>query len=126
MDVHLDREVRFERKARPVGRGNAGKETWQEVGTVYAEVQDMLPSRGERLSEGMTMAVRPARIRVRYRDDITSDMRVLVGRTIKDGNGDLAWETHRVLQITGGPAELGRRHWLEMVGENYSTAGGGA
>lgn len=107
-----NRQITFERHVRPAGRGNAGQETWQPVATVWAEVQDALPSRAERLSEGMTMAARPARIRMRYRDDITSDMRIIYG--------------NRVMQITAGPAELGRREGLELMAEDYSTAGGGA
>jgi SPP1 family predicted phage head-tail adaptor len=107
-----NRRIRIERKVRPVGRGNAGQETWALVGEAWAEVQDMLPSRGERLSEGMTMAARPARIRMRYRTDITSDMRIIYGA--------------RVMQITAGPAELGHREEIELMAENYSTAGVGA
>lgn len=108
----LDRRIRFERLVRPSGRGNAGQETWVEVATVYAEIQDMLPSRGERLTDGMVMANRPVRVRVRFRDDITSAMRVVYGE--------------RTLQIIAGPAELGRREGLEIVAQDYSTAGGGA
>ena len=108
----LDRRIRFERKQRPPGRGNAGQETWQPVAAVWAQVEDMLPSRGERLSEGMTMASRPARIRIRFRTDITSDMRIIYGA--------------RTMQITAGPAELGHREGLELMAEDYSTAGGGA
>jgi len=108
----LNRRIAFERKLRPTGRGNAGKETWEPVATVWAEVMDMLPSRGERLSDGMTMTNRPARVRLRYRGDITSDMRIIYGT--------------RTMQIIAGPAELGRREGLELIAEGYSTAGGGA
>lgn len=75
----------------------------------WAEVQEMLPSRGERIAEGINIAARPARIRCRYRGDITNDMRVKF-----DG---------RTLKIVGGPAELGRREGLEMVCEELSTEG---
>jgi head-tail adaptor len=126
MNVDLDSQIRFERNTRPPGRGKAGQETWQPVATEWAEVRDIPPSRGERLSEGMTMATRPARIRLRHRTDITSDMRILVGRETKDEDGNAVWETERTLQITAGPAELGRREWLEFTGEDYSTAGTGA
>jgi len=105
-------EIRFERKQRPPGRGHAGQESWTPFDMVWAEVIDMLPSRGERLSEGMTMAARPVRIRIRYREDVTSDMRVIYG--------------DRVMQITAGPAEIGRREESELIAEDYSTAGTGA
>lgn len=77
---------------------------------IAAEVQDVLPSRSERVTQGIRVATRPARIRMRYRAGITSDMRVIV-----HGTAD------RVLQIVGGPAVLGRREWLELVCEEYSV-----
>lgn len=104
--------IRFERKSRPAGLGQAGKETWAEVATVWAEVQDVLPSKSERLTEGMTMAARPARITMDWRDDITSDLRIVFGA--------------RVMQITAGPATIGLRSGIELMAQEYSTAGGGA
>lgn len=86
--------------------------TWENLPTkptVWAEVQDVLPSRAERVAEGVNLARRPARIRTRYRDDITGEMRVKVG--------------DRVLQIVAGPAVLGRREGLEMICEELSTQG---
>jgi head-tail adaptor len=109
----LDREILFERKTRPGGRGNAGKETWQAVGELeWAQVRDVLPSRAEATSDGLPVATRRARIRLRYRDDITPDMRIIYGS--------------RTMQIIAGPAELGRHEGLELMAEDYSTAGGGA
>ena len=77
---------------------------------IAAEVQDVLPSKSERVTQGIRVATRPARIRIRYRTGITSDMRVIV-------HG----ETDRTMQIVGGPAVLGRREGLEMVCEEYSV-----
>ena len=105
----LDREVRFERKAPSAGFMSAGQEAWEEVATVWAQVQDVLPRRGERTESGLTTASRQARIRTWYRDDITADMRVVHGE--------------RVMQIIAGPVELGRLEGIELVGEDYSTAG---
>ena len=45
----LDRRVRFERPVKASGFNRAGKGSWELVAEVYANVQDMLPSRGERL-----------------------------------------------------------------------------
>lgn len=86
--------------------------TWSELATVYAEVQDVLPSRAEKAGEGIQIASRPARIRMRYRSDITADMRcVLLDRA------------NRVLQIVSGPAEIGRKEGIELMAQEYSSAG---
>jgi SPP1 family predicted phage head-tail adaptor len=106
----LNRRIRFERKVRPTGRGKAGQESWELVATVAAQVTDEL--RAERLAEGLTMASRPARIRIRYRTDITSDMRVVYGS--------------RIMQIMSPPAELGRRAGLQFMAQDFSTQGTGA
>jgi len=39
VNVTLDRQITFERKLRPAGRGNAGKETWQPVDLVTLKPQ---------------------------------------------------------------------------------------
>jgi head-tail adaptor len=84
--------------------------TWQPIASrIPAEVQDVLPSKSERVTQGIRVATQPARIRIRYRAGITSDMRVIV-------HGP----TDRTMQIVGGPAVLGRREGLEMVCEEYS------
>lgn len=108
----LDREITFQRKVPDDSFNGAGKESWAPVATVWAQVQDVLPSRAERIAEGLSIANRPARIRMRYRDDITPDMRIIHGS--------------RVMQIFAGPAELGRQDGLELMAEDYSTAGDGA
>jgi head-tail adaptor len=109
----LDREIQFEQKVRPAGKGKAGQETWQPVGGIaWAQVRDALPSRSENTEDGLPIATRRARVRLRYRDDITPDMRILYGA--------------RTMQIIAGPVELGRREGLELMAEDYSTAGTGA
>jgi SPP1 family predicted phage head-tail adaptor len=106
----LDRRITFQRRAAGAGDFmSAGKSAWETVATVWAQVADVLPSRGERAAEGVTIANRPARIRMRFRPDITADMRIIYG--------------NRTMQIVAGPAELGRRVGLELMAEDYSTAG---
>jgi SPP1 family predicted phage head-tail adaptor len=83
--------------------------TWTELATVWAEVQDMLPSRAERIADGIDVARRPARVRMRWRDDVTTAMRLEV-------NG-------RTLQIVAGPAELGFREGIELIAEELTTSG---
>jgi head-tail adaptor len=76
---------------------------------IFASLVDSLPSRSERLAEGISIASRPARMRIRYREGVTSDMRVQYGS--------------RILQIVAGPAELGRRDRLEFMVEEIEPMG---
>jgi len=82
---------------------------WVEYITVRAEVQDFLPSKGDTVVEGVSLARRPCRIRIRRRRDITSAMRV----KIKD----------RVLRIVTTPAEIDNGDMTEFVAEQWSTGG---
>jgi SPP1 family predicted phage head-tail adaptor len=106
----LDTRIRIERKS-ITSDPLYGTETvaWVEFATVWAEVQDVLPSRTERLADSIVIANRPARIRMRHFAGITPDMRVIIG--------------NRTLQIVSGPAELGRREGIELIVEQHSTEG---
>ena len=83
--------------------------TWEPLATIWAEVQDILPSRSESIADSISIVRRPARVRMRYRDDLDSSMRLVV-------NG-------RTLNIIAGPAELGFRAGLEFMAEELSTQG---
>lgn len=108
----LDRLLTIEQAVVDDSLDGAGSSTWVPIAKVWANVQDVLPSRGERLAGGLNVATRPARVRFRYRSDITPDMRFVLGT--------------RVMQITAGPAELGRRGGLEFMAEDYTSAGNSA
>ena len=108
----LDRRIRIERKN--VTRDpHYGSEvvTWATLATLWANVEDQLiSSRGgsETLEQGLRVRSTPVRVRVRYRSDISTDMRVvLIDRT-------------RTLQITS-IAEIGRRERTELMCEEYSA-----
>jgi SPP1 family predicted phage head-tail adaptor len=107
----LRRTITFQSKqAISGGRLNAPQRTdWTNhaVG-VAAEVQDVLPSRAESIgNDAINIARRPSRIRIRYRTDITSDMRILYeGKT---------------LRIVAGPAEIGNREGLELMAEEVTS-----
>ena len=105
----LDRFIAIERPIAAKGLNAAGSGSWEAVTSVWANVHDMLPSRGERLADGINVTTRPARIRMRFREDITADMRFVLGT--------------RIMQIVAGPAELGRRYRMEFMVEDYSSAG---
>lgn len=77
----------------------------------WAQVLDMLPSRGERVAEGVNIARRPTRLRLRWRDGISSSMRILIP------------DESRTLQIVGGPARSEDRGWMELVCEEQTTQG---
>lgn len=87
---------------------------WQLLEKVQAEVQDVMPSRSESVRQGLAVARNQVRLRMRWRNDITSDMRITV-------HGD----TDVLYQIIAGPAEIeGRKRFIEMVLERYTTEGG--
>jgi head-tail adaptor len=114
----LNRRVRIERPVAGPGFDDAGNGEWAPVATVAANVQDALPSHGERLADGLNASARPARIRIRFRRDVTSSMRFCVLR--QQGVDEVV---DRILQIVSGPAELGERVGLEFMAEEYSPAG---
>jgi head-tail adaptor len=75
----------------------------------FAEVRDILPSRSEYVNLGIPMNKRPSRLRMRYRYDIDSTMKIIV-----HGETDVEY------QIISGPAEIdGRKGMLEMMIERY-------
>lgn len=77
----------------------------------WAEIQDVLPSRSEVVQQGLVVARQQSRMRIRFRADIDSSMRVIVHYEI----GDIT------MQIVGGPATIGRKEWTECVLEKYSS-----
>lgn len=85
--------------------------TWGTHSQVWAEVQDILPSRAESVDDSISLARRPARVRIDYFDGIgiTSDMRIDI-----DG---------RKLRIVAGPAMKGKRLEWEFLVEQLSTEG---
>lgn len=118
-----DRRIRIQRPVADESFDGAGSGEWETVVTVWANVQDILPSRGDKLADGMSMSARPARVRIRFRRGMTSDMRFQIGRTVKDEQGEKVWQTDRTMQVISGPAELGRREELEFMVEEYRPAG---
>lgn len=106
----------------PVADGSldgAGSGTWElVVGPIWARIEDMRPSRGERLADGINVTARPAKVLMRWRTGITSAMRICVLKKVGDD-----YVIDRILQIVAGPAEIGNRDELEFMCEEYSPAG---
>jgi head-tail adaptor len=105
---------RIEILARSSGRDSTyGTPTgeWAVAATVWAEVQDVLPSRADRVAEEIALSKRPARVRMRWREDVSMNNRLrLVGSA-------------RTMRIVAGPAMLGNREGLELMVEEMSTSG---
>lgn len=80
--------------------------TWALVGVAWCNVQDELPSKSEAVKNGLAQSVQRARVRMRYRTDINSAMRIVINRPAET-----------IYQIVGGPAELGRKDGIELFVE---------
>lgn len=107
----LNWRIRFEQPDDVINPEYGGTvQKWIPVVTVWAEVQDVLPSRAVSVQQGVEIAVRPARIRIRWRPGLESAMRMVV-----------LGQYPRTMQIVAGPAELGRRQGLEFMAEEFST-----
>lgn len=107
----LDKRLQVERPQADKEFDGAGSGEWVRVHKVWANVTDMLPSRGERLADGINVASRPARVRMYRRIDITPNMRFVF--------------KGRIMQIIAGPADL-LDDGMEFMVEEYSPAGNGA
>lgn len=85
---------------------------WSLLAVAWCGVQDVMPSRtsSETVNQGMEVARNRTRIRMGYRTDIDSSMRLVIDRP-----------TPMVYQIIGGPAELGNRAGIELMVEKVST-----
>lgn len=84
---------------------------WETVfARVPAQVWDTLPGNAERTGQAINLAERPARVRMRYLRGITSDMRVILHN-----------EVDTIHQISAGPAEIGRREYIEFTIREFSS-----
>lgn len=106
----LDRRISIEYPVITQDAYGAAITSWAMLATVWANVQDMLPSRSEAVTKGLELAKNQTRIRFRYLPAVTSGMRIII-----KGASD------RVMQIVGGPSEIGRHEFMEVVAEDYSS-----
>lgn len=106
----LDRRVTILTRAETIDPTYGTKQVaWTPLATVWANIQDIVPSRGERLADGIEIANRPCRVRLRYRTDVNSTMRLQYG--------------NRQLRIITQPAELGFKDGIEFIAESLTTEG---
>lgn len=107
----LDRLIQIDDVVTTQDAYGAAIKSWSPLATIWANVQDVLPSRSEAVKQGLAMARNQTRIRFRYRSDINSEMRITLF-----GDVDILY------QIVAGPAEvLGRKKFIEVVCERYSS-----
>jgi SPP1 family predicted phage head-tail adaptor len=106
----MDTRVRIEQKSVTQDQ-TYGTEviTWVHLATVWAEVMDVLPSRqqAEQTRQQLQVATQRSRVRMRYRTDVDSTMRCVIGGLMH--------------HIVSGPAEIGRHELSEVVVERYSS-----
>ena len=108
----LDHRVRIEKKF-ATQDPDFGTEviSWLPVATVWANVQDAIPSRAESVTQGVALiAKNQTRVRIRYRSDVDSSMRMVIYRP-----GPITY------QIIAGPAEIGRKEYVEFMVERFSS-----
>ena len=114
----LNRLIRIERPVPKTGLTSAGSGTWTVVEEeVWASIKDVLPSRAEKMADGINIATRPARVRMDFRDDLTAAMRFIDVTSGSDG---------RVMQIIAGPATIGNDDGVELMVEDFSVSGNAA
>lgn len=107
----LDQRIRLEvSQTAPDASYGTPVQTWVEFATVWANVQDMLPSKAESQVGGLTVARQQTRVRIRYLAGVLPDMRIIQ-----------LDRSNRILQIISGPAELGRQDGMELMAEQYTT-----
>jgi SPP1 family predicted phage head-tail adaptor len=83
--------------------------SWVALVKLWAEVLDVLPSRASGITEEIEINARPARLRMRWRDDVTQDNRIEI-----DGVQ---------MRIVSGPAMIGLKVGMEFMVEQLSTEG---
>ncbi|WP_225782665.1 head-tail adaptor protein [Xenophilus sp. Marseille-Q4582] len=111
----LDKQIRIERFTETRDPDyNTPIKTWETFAEVWAQVQDVLPSKAETLQEGVEVTERPSRVRMRWLPGIAPDMRVVIV-----GVG----EPDRITEIVAGPAELGRREGIELQVKAFNRQG---
>lgn len=84
--------------------------TWAPLAVVWCNVQDELPSRSEAVKNGLAVSTQRTRVRMRYRSDLDSGMRIVLNRP-----------SPQIYQIVAGPAVLGNKEGIEIFAERYST-----
>lgn len=110
----LSRLVRVEKRVDTIDPEYGTTTTaWAAVSPMSrANVQDVLPSKGESIANGIDVSRRPARVRMRWRTDIDATMRII-----------FLDRDNRIMEILTEPAEMGNREAIEFMVAEYSVRG---
>ncbi|MYM37258.1 phage head closure protein [Duganella sp. FT94W] len=108
--LKYNQRIRIEKPGGRDPRYGAATKEWLPVIEVWAKVEDTKPKNTDATQGGLRLARDAATVWVRYREGITSDMRVVE----LDGR-------RRVLSITGGPSAVNGYRDLEFTVERYSV-----
>lgn len=107
----LDTRCRIERRiATKDAEYGAPVVSWELLGVVWCSIQDELPSKSEAVKNGLEIAMQRASVRMRYRTDVDSSMRLVINRPDR-----------HIYQIVAGPAIVGNKEGLEVFVERYSS-----
>lgn len=108
MNVVLDRRCRVEYpvKSKDTVHGSAVT-TWTLKAVIWCNIQDVLPSRSEAVKNGLAIGAKQSRLRVRYRTDLDSSMRIVI-----DSN---------IYQIITDFVEVGKKEYSEAMIERYTS-----
>lgn len=108
MNVDLNKRCRIEYKSvKNDPKYGTEQITWNLLAVVWCNVQDVLPSRSEAIKNGLAVGAKQSRLRMRFRKDVDSSMRILI-----DGV---------VYQFISDFAEMGQREYLEAMIEKYTS-----
>jgi SPP1 family predicted phage head-tail adaptor len=108
--LKFDKRIRIEQPGGKDPDYGTPTDDWVPVIEVWAKVEDTKPGKTDATQQGIRLAKDSATVWIRYRDGITSDMRIveLSGR-------------QRTLSITGGPASISGGREMEFTVEKFSA-----
>lgn len=111
MDEQVTIEQRTTARDPDFGTEIEGASGWTLIADrVWANTQDVLPSRGEATTNGLVTSVTRTRLRIQVDNRITSAMRVTL-----HGKGN------RLMQIVAGPALLDDQRHMEFMLESFTS-----
>lgn len=110
----LDTPVSIQKKLITTNNDYGGEVvSWVEHKRAWAEITDLTTRMQESTTYDLRQLKQPRRVRMRYDNSITADMRLIILDS-----------SDRILQIVSKPAEIGRREAIEFMAHDYSVENG--
>ncbi len=112
LSAQLNRRIRIEKK-QVTKDPDYGTEvvSWVTHAEVWARVLDVLSGNQESRLDVLKELKRPCKVQVRYNATITSEMRIYI------------IERNAYMHIVSKPAEIGNKHLMEFMCEEYLADG---